>query len=153
MCDARLQSQPLTPKRNHHLAETIHTHNTSHTTTTTSDAPLLSPKHRQLLTAKPVVYLVNVSAKDYARKKNKHLPKIFEWVQVRRACGRRRRRRRLAERGVAGLLVAQQITTRVFFDTLHLTPSRSHYTHKLTKTQPKPKGARRRPHHPVQRQV
>ncbi len=36
----------------------------------------------QLLTAKPVVYLVNVSEKDYARKKNKFLPKIFEWVQV-----------------------------------------------------------------------
>ncbi len=32
------------------------------------------------LTAKPVVYLVNLSAKDYARKKNKWLPKIFEWV-------------------------------------------------------------------------
>jgi len=37
----------------------------------------------QLLTAKPVVYLVNVSEKDYARKKNKFLPKIFEWVKVR----------------------------------------------------------------------
>jgi ribosome-binding ATPase YchF (GTP1/OBG family) len=36
----------------------------------------------QLLTAKPVVYLVNVSAKDYIRKKNKWLPKIFEWVQA-----------------------------------------------------------------------
>lgn len=36
----------------------------------------------QLLTAKPVVYLVNMSARDYSRKKNKHLPKIFEWVQA-----------------------------------------------------------------------
>lgn len=35
----------------------------------------------QLLTAKPVVYLVNLSEKDYARKKNKWLPKIFEWVK------------------------------------------------------------------------
>jgi len=35
----------------------------------------------QLLTAKPVVYLVNLTAKDYIRKKNKWLPKIFEWVQ------------------------------------------------------------------------
>ena len=43
---------------------------------------------KQLLTAKPVVYLVNMSVKDYVRKKNKHLPKIFEWVQVRG--GRRR---------------------------------------------------------------
>eukprot|EP00878_Enallax_costatus_P002211 GHUV01002382.1.p1 GENE.GHUV01002382.1~~GHUV01002382.1.p1 ORF type:complete len:391 (+),score=115.49 GHUV01002382.1:141-1313(+) len=36
----------------------------------------------QLLTAKPCVYLVNMSAKDYIRKKNKFLPKIFEWVQA-----------------------------------------------------------------------
>lgn len=35
-----------------------------------------------LLTAKPVVYLVNLSSKDYIRKKNKWLPKIFEWVKV-----------------------------------------------------------------------
>ncbi|KAK0383043.1 hypothetical protein NLU13_8959 [Sarocladium strictum] len=34
-----------------------------------------------LLTAKPVVYLVNLSEKDYIRKKNKHLPKIAEWVK------------------------------------------------------------------------
>lgn len=33
-----------------------------------------------LLTAKPVVYLVNLSEKDYIRKKNKHLPKIVEWI-------------------------------------------------------------------------
>ncbi|CAI0651124.1 unnamed protein product, partial [Colletotrichum noveboracense] len=34
-----------------------------------------------LLTAKPVVYLVNLSEKDFIRKKNKHLPKIVEWVK------------------------------------------------------------------------
>jgi len=34
-----------------------------------------------LLTAKPVVYLVNLSEKDYIRKKNKHLPKIAEWLK------------------------------------------------------------------------
>lgn len=34
-----------------------------------------------LLTAKPVVYLVNLSEKDYIRQKNKHLPKIAEWVK------------------------------------------------------------------------
>lgn len=34
-----------------------------------------------LLTAKPVVFLVNLSEKDYIRKKNKHLPKIVEWVK------------------------------------------------------------------------
>lgn len=34
-----------------------------------------------LLTAKPVVFLVNLSEKDYVRQKNKHLPKIAEWVK------------------------------------------------------------------------
>ncbi|KAK7703579.1 Obg-like ATPase [Botryosphaeria dothidea] len=34
-----------------------------------------------LLSAKPVVFLVNLSEKDYIRKKNKHLPKIAEWVK------------------------------------------------------------------------
>lgn len=33
-----------------------------------------------LLTAKPVIYLVNLSEKDYIRKKNKWLPKIKAWV-------------------------------------------------------------------------
>jgi obg-like ATPase 1 len=35
----------------------------------------------QLLSAKPVVFLVNLSERDYIRKKNKHLPKIAEWVK------------------------------------------------------------------------
>lgn len=35
-----------------------------------------------LLTAKPVVYLVNLSEKDYIRQKNKHLPKIAEWIKA-----------------------------------------------------------------------
>ncbi|RYP20965.1 hypothetical protein DL765_002502 [Monosporascus sp. GIB2] len=34
-----------------------------------------------LLSAKPVVYLVNLSEKDYTRKKNKHLAKIGEWMK------------------------------------------------------------------------
>ena len=34
----------------------------------------------QLLTAKPVIYLVNVTEEDYIRKKNKWLLKIKEWV-------------------------------------------------------------------------
>lgn len=34
----------------------------------------------QLLTAKPVTYLVNLSEKDYIRKKNKWLPKIHAWI-------------------------------------------------------------------------
>jgi obg-like ATPase 1 len=33
------------------------------------------------LTAKPVVYLVNLSERDYIRKKNKHLPKVAEWIK------------------------------------------------------------------------
>jgi obg-like ATPase 1 len=37
----------------------------------------------QLLTAKPVVYLINVSKKDYLRKSNKYLPKIAEFVKER----------------------------------------------------------------------
>ncbi|PYI03298.1 GTP-binding protein YchF [Aspergillus sclerotiicarbonarius CBS 121057] len=36
----------------------------------------------QLLTAKPVVYLVNLSEKDYIRQKNKYLPKVFEWIKT-----------------------------------------------------------------------
>jgi len=34
-----------------------------------------------LLSAKPVVYLVNLSEKDYIRKKNKYLPKVVEWIK------------------------------------------------------------------------
>ncbi|KAG8908003.1 hypothetical protein FRB99_001169 [Tulasnella sp. 403] len=34
----------------------------------------------QLLTAKPVIYLVNLSEKDFIRKKNKWLPKIKGWI-------------------------------------------------------------------------
>ncbi|KAF2495990.1 hypothetical protein BU16DRAFT_459783 [Lophium mytilinum] len=34
-----------------------------------------------LLTAKPVVYLINLSEKDYIRQKNKHLPKIAQWIK------------------------------------------------------------------------
>lgn len=29
-----------------------------------------------------MVYLVNLSEKDYIRQKNKHLPKIAEWVKI-----------------------------------------------------------------------
>ncbi|KAL7267741.1 Obg-like ATPase [Rhizina undulata] len=34
----------------------------------------------QLLTAKPVIYLINLSEKDYIRQKNKHFPKIKAWI-------------------------------------------------------------------------
>lgn len=33
-----------------------------------------------LLTAKPITYLVNLSERDYIRKKNKWLPKIKAWI-------------------------------------------------------------------------
>ncbi|AAS52493.1 AEL192Wp [Eremothecium gossypii ATCC 10895] len=33
-----------------------------------------------LLTAKPSIYLINLSERDYIRKKNKHLLKIKEWI-------------------------------------------------------------------------
>jgi obg-like ATPase 1 len=33
------------------------------------------------ITAKPVVYLVNISEKDYKTKKNKHLPNILKWIK------------------------------------------------------------------------
>jgi len=35
----------------------------------------------QFISAKPVIYLVNMSERDYIRKKNKWLPKIHAWVQ------------------------------------------------------------------------
>ncbi|KAJ5893899.1 Obg-like ATPase 1 [Penicillium taxi] len=35
-----------------------------------------------LLTAKPVVFLVNLSEKDYIRQKNKYLPGLFEWIKT-----------------------------------------------------------------------
>lgn len=35
-----------------------------------------------LLTAKPMIYLINMSEKDYVRKKNKWLLKIKEWIDV-----------------------------------------------------------------------
>ncbi|KAF6743265.1 cytoplasmic protein [Ephemerocybe angulata] len=36
----------------------------------------------QLLTAKPVTYLVNLSERDFIRKKNKWLPKIKAWIDA-----------------------------------------------------------------------
>ncbi|XP_030829845.1 obg-like ATPase 1 [Strongylocentrotus purpuratus] len=46
----------------------------------TNDIEILN-KHL-LLTAKPIIYLVNLSEKDYIRKKNKWLVKIKEWVDA-----------------------------------------------------------------------
>ena len=36
----------------------------------------------QLITAKPVIYLANLSEKDYARKKNKWLAKVKAWIDA-----------------------------------------------------------------------
>ena len=38
--------------------------------------------NHSFLTAKPIVYLVNISEEDYKKKKNKWLPKISEWINA-----------------------------------------------------------------------
>ena len=35
----------------------------------------------QLITTKPIIYIINLSKKDFLRKKNKHLPKIKAWIE------------------------------------------------------------------------
>jgi len=47
---------------------------------TTKDIVLLN--ELQLLTAKPVLFAINMNMHDYKRKKNKFLKPIFEWVQA-----------------------------------------------------------------------
>ena len=37
---------------------------------------------QQFISAKPVVYLVNMSKKDFIRKKNKHLLKVMEYIKA-----------------------------------------------------------------------
>ena len=37
---------------------------------------MVNEKTPSLLTTKPIIYLVNLSEKDFLRKKNKHLPKV-----------------------------------------------------------------------------
>lgn len=48
---------------------------------TAKEVELIMEKMPQLLTSKPVIYLVNVGLSDYIRKKNKWLAKIHAWVQ------------------------------------------------------------------------
>ncbi|KAK1932771.1 GTP-binding protein YchF domain containing protein [Babesia divergens] len=50
----------------------------SHATWKSSEIPILNEYN--FLTAKPVVYLVNLSEKDFLRQKNKWLAKIAKWV-------------------------------------------------------------------------
>ncbi|KAJ3374506.1 Obg-like ATPase [Allomyces arbusculus] len=47
---------------------------------TSREVELLNTMH--LLTAKPVIYLANLSEKDYIRKKNKFLPKVKAWIDA-----------------------------------------------------------------------
>ncbi|KAI7882343.1 GTP-binding protein YchF [Lichtheimia hyalospora FSU 10163] len=49
-----------------------------HGTWTNKEIEIINTFH--LITAKPVIYLANVSEKDYLRKKNKWLPKIKAWI-------------------------------------------------------------------------
>lgn len=48
----------------------------------TKEVEVIMEKMPNMLTTKPVVYLVNMSMGDFIRKKNKWLPKIHAWVQV-----------------------------------------------------------------------
>ena len=47
----------------------------------TPEVEMIKDKLPALLTTKPMIYLVNLSKRDYVRKKNKWLPKIHAWVQ------------------------------------------------------------------------
>jgi obg-like ATPase 1 len=49
---------------------------------TTPEIELIKEKLQGLVTTKPQVYLVNLTARDYERKKNKHLPAIHQWIQA-----------------------------------------------------------------------
>jgi len=49
----------------------------------TYDAKEIEELNKHLfITAKPMIYLVNMSEKDYIKKKNKWLPKIKEWIDA-----------------------------------------------------------------------
>ncbi|WIA42672.1 hypothetical protein OEZ86_008632 [Tetradesmus obliquus] len=48
---------------------------------TAKEVELIMEKMPNLLTSKPMIYLVNLSATDFQRKKNKWLAKIHQWVQ------------------------------------------------------------------------
>jgi hypothetical protein len=112
------------------------------------------PPCRQLLTAKPVVYLVNMSIKDYMRKKNKHLPKIFEWVQVRPSYTQHASFWNLELDGAVGF---SGITGREGASgdhpTIPSTPTPPHPSPPLPAPSHPFIGPRRRPHHPLQRRV
>jgi obg-like ATPase 1 len=54
--------------------------NVRHVDWTGKEVEALRPLN--LLTAKPVIYLVNLSETDYIRQKNKHLKRIKEWIDA-----------------------------------------------------------------------
>jgi obg-like ATPase 1 len=47
----------------------------------TPEVEMIKEKLPSLITTKPMIYLVNLSKKDFVRKKNKWLPKIHAWIQ------------------------------------------------------------------------
>ncbi|OBZ87458.1 Obg-like ATPase 1 [Choanephora cucurbitarum] len=51
-----------------------------HGTWTNKEIEVINGLH--LITAKPVIYLANLSEKDFIRKKNKWLPKIKQWIDT-----------------------------------------------------------------------
>lgn len=60
--------------------EVLHNHQRDPNLTLPPQVEVINPLF--LLTAKPVVYLINLSEKDYLRQKNKHLPKVMEWIKT-----------------------------------------------------------------------
>jgi obg-like ATPase 1 len=48
---------------------------------TTPEVQMIKEKLGRLITTKPIVYLVNLSKKDFIRKKNKWLVKIHTWIK------------------------------------------------------------------------
>jgi obg-like ATPase 1 len=50
-------------------------------TWSTPEVEMIKEKLPQLITTKPIVYLVNLTKKDFVRKRNKWLVKILEWIK------------------------------------------------------------------------
>ena len=50
-------------------------------TWSTPEVEMIKEKLPQLITTKPIVYLVNLTKKDFVRKRNKWLVKIHEWIK------------------------------------------------------------------------
>eukprot|EP00240_Pyramimonas_obovata_P004653 CAMPEP_0118931522 /NCGR_PEP_ID=MMETSP1169-20130426/7832_1 /TAXON_ID=36882 /ORGANISM="Pyramimonas obovata, Strain CCMP722" /LENGTH=403 /DNA_ID=CAMNT_0006874033 /DNA_START=123 /DNA_END=1334 /DNA_ORIENTATION=+ len=46
-----------------------------------TEVEMIIKKLGHLITSKPMIYLVNLTQKDYVRKKNKWLPKIHAWIK------------------------------------------------------------------------